>query len=866
MEFSSFNACADGCSLAFWLLLGSLWIVGAILLLVVIVLWRQFNPLLFNKLPQMVFKEEQAAATLRDREERLNLALGAAKMGVWEVDLITGEQLWSPQSQAIWGFAPGTFDGKLTSFLNRIHPDDRAIVQRANQSALEVGHYQQEYRIIWPDQSIHWLSNRAQVFYDATGKPIRMIGIDLDITDRKQAELGLQQSEEQYRKLAEDMPALICKFLPDSTLTYVNSAYGQYFGKHPDELLGQPFLNLLPTEAIQQTVQTHYMSLTPEAPSGILEHPITKPDGNEVWQRWINRAFFDDQGQIVEFQAIGFDITDRKRIETELRDQQARLNLALEAANMGIWEGDLVGTEILSPQAEALLGFAPGTFDGKRESFIQRVHPDDLALIRQSERTVMETGYLKNEFRVVWPDQSVHWIYSLGKLFHDGEGHPIRIGGVDMDITERKQAEQQLKNLVEATAATTGQNFFPALVSHIAQALNVGYALVTEEVDGSLQALAFWANGALQPTFSYHPAKTPCELALRNGRFYCECLVQQMFPEDGDLVQMQAESYLGIALWDTNGQAIGNLCILNQQRIPNPQQAETLLRVFAARATAELERERATRSLEQMNHTLETLVAQRTATIVKRTAQLEASNRELESFSYSVSHDLRAPLRHIHGFINALQQRLHNHSALNDPKVIHYLQVIENSSQKMALLIDGLLTLSRIGRQSMGEETVQLQHLVEEAIVLAQTQSSQAQSVEFVIHELPTVQGDATLLQQVMSNLIGNAVKFSRNQANPRVEIGTTPEGTFFVKDNGVGFQMEYADKLFGAFQRLHTQNEFEGTGIGLAIVQRIIHRHGGTIWAESQPNHGAIFYFMLGNSLENQESVAGMGSIPSLT
>ncbi|MBW4520620.1 MAG: PAS domain S-box protein [Scytolyngbya sp. HA4215-MV1] len=180
---------------------------------------------------------------------------------------------------------------------------------------------------------------------------------------------------------------------------------------------------------------------------------------------------------------------------------------------------------------------------------------------------------------------------------------------------ERKRAENALQNLIEGTAATTGENFFPALVSHIAEALQVSYALVTEQVDDTLHALAFWANGALQPTFFYHPAKTPCERTLQNGKFYCEALVQQQFPDDLDLVNMGAESYLGIALYDTQGNPIGNLCILNQQPISDPEWAENLLRVFAARAAAELERERAIRALERLNEELENQVAERTAAL-----------------------------------------------------------------------------------------------------------------------------------------------------------------------------------------------------------------------------------------------------------
>ncbi|WP_197673348.1 ATP-binding protein [Leptolyngbya sp. O-77] len=232
--------------------------------------------------------------------------------------------------------------------------------------------------------------------------------------------------------------------------------------------------------------------------------------------------------------------------------------------------------------------------------------------------------------------------------------------------------------------------------------------------------------------------------------------------------------------------------------------------------------------------------------LMRRTEQLEAINRELESFSYSVSHDLRAPLRHISGFVAALGDRLAANGWLDDPKVTHYLDTIRNSSRKMGLLIDGLLDLSRVTRRSLVQRPVSLRPLVDRAIALATSDEQPGFPVEFVIGDLPTVSGDATLLQQVFANLIDNAVKFSRPTPQPRVEIGCLPNHTLFVRDNGVGFPPEFTDQIFGAFQRLHPEQEFEGMGIGLALVQRIILRHGGKIWAESQPGQGSTLYFTL--------------------
>ncbi len=252
------------------------------------------------------------------------------------------------------------------------------------------------------------------------------------------------------------------------------------------------------------------------------------------------------------------------------------------------------------------------------------------------------------------------------------------------------------------------------------------------------------------------------------------------------------------------------------------------------------DRKRVEEQIRQFNEILETQVAQ-------RTAQLEVANKELDSFSYSVSHDLRAPLRHVGGFVNALEQHLQRTGAIADPKITHYINIIRSSSEKMANLIDGLLTLSRVGRRELEKRPVNLMTLVEDAIDLVQSQPAVTRrSIEFIVNPLPILPGDATLLQQVFTNLIHNAVKFTRDRSPARITVGIVDQRTIFVKDNGVGFDMEYGDQLFGAFQRLHSDKKFEGTGIGLAIVQRIIHKHGGEVWAESELNVGTTFYFTL--------------------
>jgi PAS domain S-box-containing protein len=229
----------------------------------------------------------------------------------------------------------------------------------------------------------------------------------------------------------------------------------------------------------------------------------------------------------------------------------------------------------------------------------------------------------------------------------------------------------------------------------------------------------------------------------------------------------------------------------------------------------------------------------------RRTVQLEAANKELEAFSYSVSHDLRAPLRHIVGYVDILQSEAGD--KLDDDARSH-LQTISDAAHQMGNLIDALLDFSRMGRTEMRRQRVSLAQLVEDA-QRALRPETQDRQIEWKIGPLPEIEGDPVMLQQVVVNLVSNALKYTRPRKKAQIEIGSMHSDNktiFFIRDNGVGFDMSYADKLFGVFQRLHPAREFEGTGIGLANVRRIVHRHGGRVWAESAVDRGATFYFSI--------------------
>jgi light-regulated signal transduction histidine kinase (bacteriophytochrome) len=270
------------------------------------------------------------------------------------------------------------------------------------------------------------------------------------------------------------------------------------------------------------------------------------------------------------------------------------------------------------------------------------------------------------------------------------------------------------------------------------------------------------------------------------------------------------------------------------------RRTETELVQSREQLRAELaERKRREEQIQKLNEQLE-----------RRTAELEATNGELEAFAYSISHDLRAPLRHMVGFAELLQA-----SAISalDEKSRRYMATILDAAKRMGQLIDDLLAFSRIGRAETRDTTVGLQQLLKE-VVEEMRPDTAARNVSWIIGKLPDLRGDRSMLRLVFVNLVANALKFTRTRARAEIEIGSFEDErrvVMFVKDNGVGFDMKYSNKLFRVFQRLHRNEEFEGTGIGLATVQRIVHRHGGSVWAEGSVNGGATFFLSVPTALK---------------
>lgn len=509
--------------------------------------------------------------------------------------------------------------------------------------------------------------------------------------------------------------------------------------------------------------------------------------------------------------------TEPRPAEPRPQEPDEWLRLALEAARIGLWEWDVASDRwYLSRTFYTSLGYEPRTVPEDRDEWLGRVHPDDRALVLERIQGAPEKDHLEPEYeaRLRHADGTYRWLLVRGvSVARDEHGQVSRLLGVSMDITDRRRADEQR----ERTAR------------ELAEAQRIAH-LGSWNLDLVNNALT-WSD-EIYRIFEIDPD--------RFGASY-EAFLNAIHPDDRDLVNSAYSASVKsrlpydivhrLRMEDGRIKYVHEKCETYYADDGRPLRSAGTVHDITDRKQAEDE-------IRQLNQQLE-------ARVVQRTAQLEESNRELEAFAYSVSHDLRTPLRAIDGYRGLLESRI---GGLLDDESRRYLESISRGATRMGRLIDDLLAYSRMGRAGLMRGPVDMGALVRE-VVEELSPLAATRDVRWHIEGLPQATGDRPMLRLVLQNLLSNALKFTATRATANVTVGSRDEGAetvFHVRDNGVGFDMQYAGKLFGVFQRLHGVEEFEGIGIGLAKVRRIIDLHGGRTWAEGQVNQGATFCFSL--------------------
>ena len=413
----------------------------------------------------------------------------------------------------------------------------------------------------------------------------------------------------------------------------------------------------------------------------------------------------------------------------------------------------------------------------------------------------------------------------------------------------RNRMEKAIAQMAAGVSMQSGGNFFEMLLRNMSEAMGANGALVArvlpdEPLRGRSLAAVF--NGQVVPQFDYEISQTPCRDLAHASSLVLPEHVQTLYPESSILRDCAAQGYAAHRLENSLGQMAGVLVLVFREPLTQSQTAllHSSLQIFASRASAELERLEADVQIRNLNASLEDRVQ-------RRTAELKLANQELESFSYSVSHDLRTPLSAVDGFASLIEMSIDGLPDSQIGKSRHFLQRIRAGVVQMGELIDALLSLAKLAREPLRREPVDLSAMAAE-VLASLSERDPSRVLQAQIEPGLRTTGDHRLLRQLMENLLGNAWKFSAGQAITRISFGreTDVDGkpVFCVKDNGAGFDMAHADKLFAPFQRMHSPSQFEGSGIGLATVRRIVSRHGGRIWAEAAVGEGARFCFTLGS------------------
>lgn len=888
-----------------------------------------------------ITERKRAENDLRASEEKYRLVSVNSDDWIYWISPDGHIHYVSPACERVTGYSPEEFSNR-PGLIHEIvfGADQQKMRQHSQILKQDDAPHNLEFRIITKNGEIRWINHTCSPIFNDDGEYIGRRGTNRNITERKLAEEQLRESEFRFSKLYENGPFGMAMVDSEFRFKKVNPAFSEMIGYSEEELQKMTFKNITHPDDLAKDLPNVLKLINNEISVLKTEKRYIRKDGQEIWGSLTVTANFKDDGSFLYNLAIVEDITRRKKAEEEIRRLNERISTATRASQVGIWDWDIENNQLAwDDQMYALYGIKKEEFAGAYEAWFNGLHPDDKEFGNvQTQMALNGEKEYDTEFRIVWPDGSVHWLKAAGQVFFNENNTPIRMVGVNFDITERKQIEKNLQesevkfrqafatnpDAITITRHSDGmyvsvnsgftqifghtevetlgktpleinmwhnpedrkkfvhelkekgvvENFEARLCTKDGTIKDTLVSAIILEFDGEPHVLSTTkditqrklAEEALRESeekFRILIESIPLpvtyvsllgEITFRNDRF--QQVLGYTHEEVPTVKEWWAKAYPDetyrqqvIKNWD---RAVENAIKTNTDIEPieyNITCKDGIERTFIVSGIIIddnllitfidiTDRKKAEEEVRKLNETLELRVEE-------RTAQLQEANQELEAFSYSVSHDLRAPLRHINGFVDLLTE---NYADLLPEKGKHYLEVIINSSRHMGMLIDDLLQFSRTGRQEMQEIDLNMNAVLRE-VLNSLEHDVENRKIEWNTDVLPNIKGDHSLLRMVWHNLLSNAVKFTKAKDPAQIQIGFSEdekEHTFFVRDNGAGFDMRFAHKLFGVFQRLHSTREFEGTGIGLANVRRIILKHGGRTWAESQPNEGATFYFTI--------------------
>lgn len=763
---------------------------------------------------QETTENQQAQKALRESEERFRMLFENAPVGYQSLDnegnFIAVNQTWLD----IFGYTKDEIIGKW--FGDLLVPRYKEAFRERFELFKQLGSIHSEFEMVRKNGSVLYASFEGRIGHTPEGRFLQTHCVLNDITEQKKAEQALIESERILSTLMSNLPGMVYRSRNDEkhSFEFISEGCREITGVAPENLISEKVgYDKMIHPDDQERVRESISSALSRGKPYQLVYRITDIKGQ---MRWVT-----EQGQGIPGPQEGFptmvgfvyDITDQMKTREALQESEEIFSKFMEYSPIYLYFKDQEGKAIhLSRNFEEMLGRPIEEILGKK---MDELFPAEMA------RTMME-----DDQTVIQQGLPVKRTEELNGQFFESVKFPIKIpgkpnllAGYTIDITERKKAEKELEssiNLLNNILESSADAIYVKDVQQRIILCNQAYALPLNRHYSECIGKTDLENGWSPELVRGNPAKGIRGFEAEDGAAL-----------KGEIVHIPDE-YVIIGKEGFYFDTI---------KLPLRNRDNEIVGMFGISRNI-TERKKTEERIRGLNMELEQRVNE-------RTSQLLTSNRELESFAYSVSHDLRAPLRAIDGFSQLVIQ---DYQDKLDEEGKIFLSRIRSGAQQMARLIDDILNLSRVTRAEMNLQPVSLTHMANDVVKNLRAEEPE-RKVEVHIHPDVIVTGDPIMLQSVMENLLRNAWKFTGKHAMARIEFGfrvTDAEKVYFVKDDGAGFDMKYADKLFGPFQRLHASGDFPGTGVGLATVQRIISRHGGKVWAKGEPEKGATFFFTL--------------------
>ena len=791
-----------------------IYITGSAIVLLILIVVSVFGLLIWNQ--QLKFYKQQlnneldrkkAEDALRESENKFRQTFDLSPVGIVMVGLDKRFLHCNGAFSQSLGYLPEELVGK--TFTDVTYSEDIPIgideMMAMIKGEIAISHVQKRY--VRKDGQIVWGEVLISLIRDNKGHPQYFLTIVQDITERKLAEEALLESEDKFKYVFDH--SLIGKSitLPSGEIN-VNRAFCEMLGYKPEELKKMNWADISHPADIELTNEALGLILSGEKDSVRFIKRYIHKNGSVVWADVGTSLRRDEQGKPLYFMTVVNDITERKKAEEALHLK----NLVFDASIAANSIADING--IVTETNDAFISM--WGFTDKSEVISKPIssflnNPREALLI---ETALQSNGQWEGDYIARRKDGSTFIAHGLATVVRDDLGKSIGYQSSVLDISERNRAEESLREserrLREAQEmAHLGFWFWDVKTGYVEWSDEV-YKIFcldpkkfTPQID-SILALSPWEEDNQRDK----------ELINRAVNSHSPGSYEQKFLRPDKSIAHYYSTFQG------NYNEKGDIISI----------VGTVLDIT--------DRKNAESQIKKLNEELE-------GRVILRTEQLEAANKELEAFSYSVSHDLRAPLRSVHGYTKILLEEYENKL---DDEGKRICGIIFSSATHMGELIDDLLSFSKIGRSSLNPSLIDMEKMVRNQFE-GKISPNEKEKIKLNVGKLHKAFGDVTLLGQVWINLLTNAIKYSSKNEISEISIDSSVSGkmiTYFIKDNGVGFDMQYTHKLFGVFQRLHSEAEFEGNGVGLAIVKRIILKHGGRVWAEGAVGKGATFYFSL--------------------